>query len=118
MQAPEHTEFVNFLTRTPAHERVVKPSNWGLTVNSDSNFKRFLIGKLHDVSKMYNQEYVNEFLYGSTAGTGIANCPTGLLKTTVNHAPIPARLMKVHKHKRNWIIGLKYNTVHFGVALI
>ena len=27
-----------------------------------SNFKRFLIGTLHGVSKMYNQEYVNNSL--------------------------------------------------------
>ena len=59
------------------------------------NFKGFLIGTFHGVSKRYLQEYIDEFVYRFNRKHWKKQLAHRLLTAAAEHEPAPFRLLKV-----------------------
>ena len=59
------------------------------------NFKGFLIGTFHGVSKQYLQEYLDEFVYRFNRKHCKKQWANRLLTAAAEHEPAPLRLLKV-----------------------
>ena len=59
------------------------------------NFKGFLIGTFHGVSKQYLQEYLDEFVYRFNRKHWKKQWANRLLTAAAEHEPTPLRLLKV-----------------------
>ena len=60
-----------------------------------SNFKRFLIGALHGVSRTHLQECLDEFVFRFNRRFWEDQLPARLVEAAVTHVPVPLRLRQV-----------------------
>ena len=60
-----------------------------------SNFKRFLIGTFHGVSRTHLQEYLDEFVFRFNRRFWEDQLPARLVEAAVTHVPVPLRLRQV-----------------------
>ena len=60
-----------------------------------SNFKRFLIGALHGVSRTHLQECLDEFVFRFNRRLWEDQLPARLIEAAVTHMPVPLRLRQV-----------------------
>ena len=60
-----------------------------------SNFKRFLIGTFHGVSRTHLQEYLDEFVFRLNRRFWEDQLPARLVEAAVTHVPVPLRLRQV-----------------------
>ena len=60
-----------------------------------SNFKRFLIGTFHGVSRTRLQEYLDEFVFRFNRRFWEDQLPARLVEAAVTHVPVPLRLKHV-----------------------
>ncbi len=57
-----------------------------------SNFKRFLTGAFHGVSRMHLQECLDEFVFRFNHRFWEDQLPARLVEAAVTHVPVPLRL--------------------------
>ncbi len=60
-----------------------------------SNFKRFLVGTFHGVSRTRLQEYLDESAFRFNRRFWEDQLPARLVEAAVNHVPVPLRLKLV-----------------------
>ena len=60
-----------------------------------SNFKRFLTGAFHGVSRTHLQECLDEFVFRFNRRFWEDQLPARLVEAAVTHVPVPLRLRQV-----------------------